>query len=66
VAQTQAGVAVRLSKSCGKLREALIDLLQFGIGAALGPASPACAPLNREGSWRFRPTVWFFHAWLFC
>ena len=31
----------------------------------LCPAFPACSPFNREGSWRFRPTVWFFHAWLF-
>ncbi len=61
-AQTKAGVGMRLAKSLDESQEALIDFLQVGVGAMPGPPFPACAQFNDEGFWRFRPTVWFFHA----
>ena len=64
VAQTKAGVGMRLSKSGDKLGEAMAYFLQFRIAAMFGPAFPAWPDFNREGLWGFRPIVWFFHAWL--
>jgi hypothetical protein len=54
-------VAMRFSKRLHELSEALVYFFEFGLGAIFGPASPARPQFNLEGSWRFRPSGWFFH-----
>jgi len=56
-AHAQPGMTMWLAEILPEFGQAACNFIEFGVAAAFGPTLPACAVLNREDPWRFRPSV---------